>query len=225
LFAAALTAGTMQAARAADAPPPPEGPIYVVNYIDLTADAARGALATLRTYRDATRMAAGNTRAELLQEIGRDNRVALIEQWENFDTLQANRSGAAMTQLNAALQDITYAPPDLRAHTVFSAAPLKGSDFDAIWVLTHVDVGPPTLPQLEAMMPAFIEASRADVNAAQFDFVRQTDRRNHFTLIEGWTSRSAQIDHELAPATKAFRASVQPLMGALYDQRFYRVLD
>jgi len=55
--------------------------------------------------------------------------------------------------------------------------------------------------------------------------VIQTNRQNHFTVIELWRDSKAAEAHSMAPATRAFREKLAPASGALYDERFYKVLE
>ena len=58
----------------------------------------------------------------------------------------------------------------------------------------------------------------------RFDVVQQKARTNHFKMLEVWKDQAADDAHEIAPHTKAFRDSLLPLTGALYDQRWYKAL-
>jgi quinol monooxygenase YgiN len=47
---------------------------------------------------------------------------------------------------------------------------------------------------------------------------------NHFHLIEAWTDLRARQAHADSNQTKTFRTELVPLEGALYDERFYKVV-
>ena len=52
----------------------------------------------------------------------------------------------------------------------------------------------------------------------------QINRKNHFTLVESWDSpadKSAWISTRTA---RTFREELQPMSGALYDERAYRLV-
>ena len=74
------------------------------------------------------------------------------------------------------------------------------------------------------LMQPFVDQSRKDSGSVRFDIVHQTDRTNHFTAIEAWVDQKADDAHELASHTKTFRGGINPLLGALYDQRRYKPL-
>jgi quinol monooxygenase YgiN len=43
--------------------------------------------------------------------------------------------------------------------------------------------------------------------------------------MELWRDRKAAETHSMAPNTRAFREKLAPGSGALYDERFYKVLE
>jgi quinol monooxygenase YgiN len=43
-------------------------------------------------------------------------------------------------------------------------------------------------------------------------------------MVEVWKDQRSNDAHELAAHTRAFRAALTPITGALYDQRWYRPL-
>jgi len=55
--------------------------------------------------------------------------------------------------------------------------------------------------------------------------LQQANRGNHFAVFEVWASRSALDGHAEAAHTRAFREKLSPMAGALYDERFYKLLD
>ena len=116
------------------------------------------------------------------------------------------------------------APADRRLHRPYDVQPsLPMSPSDLI-VLTHIDVPPPCLPALEALYRPFMAASRAEAGATCCDLLQSPTRPNHFTLVECWASEDAAWAHAKAAHTLDFRRQLTPLLGALYDQRFYRLL-
>ena len=69
-------------------------------------------------------------------------------------------------------------------------------------------------PRTAASTPAICE----------FDVWQQTNRPNHFTVVEAWGSRGAFDVHEMQKETREFRIKLAPMSGALYDERLYKVL-
>jgi quinol monooxygenase YgiN len=58
-----------------------------------------------------------------------------------------------------------------------------------------------------------------------FDVWQQTNRLNHFTVVETWSTMRSFTAHGSTAQTRDFRARIAPMMGALYDERWYRALD
>ena len=68
------------------------------------------------------------------------------------------------------------------------------------------------------------DTARKSAGNARYDVLQQTARTNHFTVVEVWKDQAAADAHELAAHTKAYRGEVGPMLGALYDQRWYKAL-
>ena len=62
---------------------------------------------------------------------------------------------------------------------------------DAVYGVTHVDAIPPQKDNAVAALKALGEANRAAPGNVRYDVVQQTNRPNHFTVIEMWRSREA----------------------------------
>ncbi len=69
------------------------------------------------------------------------------------------------------------------------------------------------------------EDGRKDDGNLRFEAVMQTNRQNHFTVIELWRDRKAADAHSMGAHTRAYREKLGPASGALYDERFYKVLE
>jgi quinol monooxygenase YgiN len=68
------------------------------------------------------------------------------------------------------------------------------------------------------------EASRSESGNLRFDVLQQEGRANHLPLVEVWRDAGAQRAHAMAEPTRAFRAGLVPLQGALYDERLYTLV-
>jgi hypothetical protein len=75
LAIAILTATFAGPARAQDSA------VYIATYIEVTPNAVDSAAALLERYRDATRKERGNLRFDVLHEIARPARFAILEVW------------------------------------------------------------------------------------------------------------------------------------------------
>jgi len=71
------------------------------------------------------------------------------------------------------------------------------------------------------LLKQLAEASRKEAGNLRFDVLQQEGRANHLPLVEAWRDAQAQSAHAMAGHTRAFRAKLVPLQGALYDERLY----
>ena len=95
-----------------------------------------------------------------------------------------------------------------------------------IYAVTHVDVIPPRKERrLCALLRQLAADSGKDAGHVRFDVLQQTNRPNHFTVVEVWKDRNAFDAHGMAAHTRQFRDRLAPMSGALYDERLYAVLD
>jgi quinol monooxygenase YgiN len=201
--------------------------VQVVTYVEVAPSSTPAALELLRRYRSATTRRDGNLRCEVLQRIGQPHQLAVLEVWTDEAIFGAHLRQARMTEVREGLAAIRIAPLDERIHRALwvgsaaGAAPPPG----AIHVVTHVDVIPPRKDDGAAALESLAHASRASAGNLRFDVVQQTSRPNHFTVIEAWTDANSAEAHSLAPPTRAFRDTLAPLTGALYDERFYLAVD
>ena len=96
---------------------------------------------------------------------------------------------------------------------------------DIAYVVSYFEAAPAAKDQAATLARQFGEQSRKDDGNLRFEAVIQTNRQNHFTVIELWQDRKAAEVHSMAPHTRAFREKLGPASGALYDERFYKVLE
>src|SRR5262245_12646930 len=214
-------------AQAPAAPPPvPDGPRYVVTYLEVMPTATAGAVTLVRRFRDATRKEPGNLRAEALQRLGQLNQLVLLEAWKDQAAADAHAKAPATVEFRDKIKAMQNAPIDERTHFPLSVGPLQAKGGGAaIAVVTHVDVIPPQRENGTAITKQLAEDGRKDEGNLRFEAVTQTNRQNHFTVIELWRDRKAADAHSMAAHTRAYREKLGPASGALYDERFYRMLD
>lgn len=211
----------------AQAPPPvPEGPRYIVTYVEVMPTASAGALKLMQQFRDASRNEAGNLRAETLQRIGQPHQFVILEVWKDQAAADAHSKGPAIALFRDKIKVLQIAPIDERVHFPLSVGPLSiKRTAGAIAVATHVDVIPPQREHGTAITKQLAEDGRKESGNVRFEAVVQTNRQNHFTLIEVWRDRKAADAHIMAAHTRAFRDKLGPASGALYDERFYRLVN
>jgi quinol monooxygenase YgiN len=230
LLGAAILASFAVSAHAqapAPTPPPvPDGPRYVVTYVDVLPTAKDNGAALIRQFRDATRKENGNLRAEAARRIGQPNQFVILEAWKDQPALDAHAKAPHTAQFREKLKAIQMAPYDERVHYPLSVGPLAANfGGAAIVAVTHVDVIPPQRENGTALVKQLADDSRKDDGNLRFEAVTQTNRQNHFTVIEAWRNRKAADAHSMNTKTRAFRDKLAPASGALYDQRFYKLLD
>jgi quinol monooxygenase YgiN len=198
-------------------------PVYIVTYFEVAPTAAAQSAALGRQYADASRKEAGNTAYNMLEEIGRPNRLAILEAWRDKQAYEAHGAAASTAAFRDKLQPLLISGTGARILSGFSvAAPTGQPDPQSVYVLTHVDVPPPQKDQAIELLKALSAAARKDDGNLWFDVLQQNDRPNHFTLFEGWRARNAFDTSIMAAHTKEFRQKLNPLEGALYDERLYQ---
>src|SRR5262245_26582428 len=223
---AAFIAPSAQAQAPAAPPPVPDGPRYIVAYLEVMPTATSEAAKLVRQFRDATRKEPGNLRAEALQRIGPSYQFVLLEAWKDQAAADAHAKASGTGQFRDKIKAIQNAPLDERTHFPLSVGPLPAkAGGAAIAAVTHVDVIPPQRENGTAITKQLAEDGRKDDGNLRFEAVVQTNRQNHFTVIELWRDRKAADAHSMAPHTRAFRDKLGPASGALYDERFYKILD
>jgi len=217
---AALALATARPGFAEDAVP-----IYVVTYFDAAPTAAAETGALLRQCAEAARKEAGNLSLEMFEEIGRPNRFAILESWRDKPALEAHGAAPSTSAFSGKLKPLLISGTGARLLSAFSvAAPTAQPGSGTVYVLTHVDVPPPQKDQAIELQKALAAAARNDDGNLWFDVLQQNDRPNHFTLYEGWRDRKAFDASIMAAHTKEFRQKLNPLEGALYDERLYQAV-
>lgn len=204
---------------AAQSPAPAPDTPYSVTYIEVSPKSAGAARKLLLDYRAAARKAAGAVEFDTFARIGYSNQFAIVESWNNAKSREDNASSAASRTFRSALAPLLSAGYDERPHEALSVG-VKAAG--TIYAITHVDIVPPKKDDGVAATKALAEQSRGTPGNTRFDAWVQANRGNHMTLVEGWQSKAAQEAHVGAAHTKTYRIGLQPMSGALYDERLYR---
>lgn len=224
LMAAVVTiAGLLSAgeiARAEDA----AQAVYIVTYTEVAPAMATDARKLILDYAGEARKAAGAVAIDALQRVSDPGQFALVEQWQSQAAKQAFSATDAAVKYRAALDPLRVAAYDERNHVALSVAPTKPAPDDAIMVLTHVDVVPTQVEPGTAKVKAFVEEGRNAPGNLRFDDVVQANRKNHFTVIESWKSQGDKSAWISSKTARTFREELQPMAGALYDERIYKIL-
>ena len=197
---------------------------YVVVYIEL----APGSQASGERILDQlaqVAFTAGARRFDVDKEVQRSNCYVLIETWNDQATYTAFLSSSITQASFAQLAPFLIAPLDERDGTLIQAgktagAPAHGGEIE---VVTHIDVIPTFLSQAQPLILKFVVDSASDPGVREFLLVSWDGITNHFQLIERYaTPRSFDL-HVSSQHTVTFRNSLQPFIGAPYDERAYTV--
>jgi quinol monooxygenase YgiN len=203
-----------------------EAATYLVKYIEVLPAATTQAAILLKRYGEAGRKEEGNLRLEVLRRIDRPNQFAIVEAWKSAKAAEAHASGATAKDTRDKLTPILAATFDERPSTALSVgdvASAQGLPSKAIFVVTHVDVNSAKKDDGAATLKQLAETSRKEAANLRYEAFTQSNRQNHFTLVEVWKNQPALEAHESARHTVDARNALFPMSGALFDQRLYKV--
>jgi quinol monooxygenase YgiN len=214
LFSAGIAAHAQDASQ----------PVTIVTYTEVAPAKAAEAKKLILAYVAQARKADGAVQIDVGQRISDPGHFALVEQWKSQAAKQAFAATDAYTKYRAALDPLRSAAYDERIHNALSVGQSKPASSGAILVLTHVDVVPTQVEPGTAKVKAFVEEGRNAPGNLRFDDVVQANRKNHFTVIETWKSQAEKNNWISSKTVRSFREELQPIGGALYDERVFKVL-
>jgi quinol monooxygenase YgiN len=197
---------------------------YTVTYVEAAPKATRQATALLKSYVAAGRKDDGNVSLELLKGIHRPAWFAVVGSWKDQKAFEAHAAAAHAKAMNGKIKELVAAPNDTRQHSALAFAAAQAGKA-GVCAVTHVDVIPPQREPGTAAVKQLAEDSRKHAGNIRFDVLVQTNRPNHFTVVECWKDRKAFDTHVAAKETRAFRDKLVAMTGALYDERLYRAVD
>jgi quinol monooxygenase YgiN len=199
-------------------------PVTIVVYTEVAPAKAAEAKKLILAYSADARKAKGALEVTALQRISDPAHFALVERWQSQADKQAFAATDPVTRFRAALDPLRSAAYDERIHADQAVGESKPTTGESVVGLTHVDVIPPQLETGTAKVKAFVEAGRAAPGNLRFDDVVQANRKNHFTVIEAWKSQADKNAWVSGKIARTFREDLQPIGGALYDERVFRVM-
>jgi len=213
----------------AQAPAPPAvpadvSPLYVVTYVETKPTARDETAALLKSYRDASRGAAGNLRLVVVRSVVRPGQFVVVAAWKDKAAWDAHMAAAATKEFREKLASLRNAPVDDRFHNSLSVGPMEDAP-GAVYGVTHVDVIPPQKDNAIVALKTLGDANRASAGNVRFEIVQQTNRPNHFTVFEVWRSREAFDANSMSAHQREFRDKLAGMAGALYDERLYEILN
>jgi quinol monooxygenase YgiN len=93
------------------------------------------------------------------------------------------------------------------------------------YVITFVDLIPPSKDQGVALLKQYVDTTRKEPGNQTALVLTQISRPNHLFLYEVWQNEDAFTKHEGVAATRDFRTKIQPMLGAPFDQRVHSKLE
>lgn len=198
--------------------------VYVATYIEVQPPSSGQGVTLIEQYRDATRKEAGNSSAEVVQEISRSNRFVILEVWKDQASFDTHEKANYTADFRSRLRMIHGSPYDQRVHQGLTIDGRRVAiPRNSISVVTHVDVPPPRREDAEALLKTVAEESRKDEGNIRYEvFQESSPRTNHFTVFATWRDAKAFESHEVTAHVRRFREALAPMLGAPYDDRLYK---
>jgi quinol monooxygenase YgiN len=196
---------------------------FTVTYVEVGPLLAKVGAAALRAYREAARQDKGAVSLDVYQRIARPNQFAVLGAWTDEAAFAAHGAADHSRKLADKLATMLAAPVDTRTHAALSVEAGKPGR-DRLVVITHVDVVPPEKDNGANALEQLADQSRKQSGNLAFDVWRQSNRPNHFTVVESWANHGAFDLHQMQKETREFRSKLAPMSGALYDERLYKTL-
>jgi quinol monooxygenase YgiN len=196
---------------------------FVVVYVEFKSADTKAGSEVLEELAVSAENSSGFVRFDVLQQIDRPNFFALFEIWTNAQTFAdfQNSSATILTQLTPLLEaPLDERPGNLLTGTVNPRS--QHAEARQVFVITHVDVDPQNVPQAQPLLDTFVSDSLNDPGAETFALLSQTPTANHFQLVETFANRKEFEAHVSEQHTVVFRTSIDPLLGAPYDERLYQ---
>src|ERR1700722_12035474 len=200
-------------------------PVTIVTYTEVAPAKASEGRKLILGYAAEARKAKGALEITALQRISDPAHFALVERWQSPADKQAFASTDPVTKFRTGLDPLRSAAYDERTHVDQAVGASKPTNGASVVGLTHVDVIPTQLEPGTAKVKAFVEAGRAAPGNLRFDDVVQANRKNHFTVIEAWKSQADKNAWVSGKTARTFREELQPIGGALYDERDFKVVQ
>jgi quinol monooxygenase YgiN len=225
LAMAMITTNAQAQAPAADAADPT---VFIISYIEATYAGKNQVATQLKQLRNASAKDDGLIRYEVLQRISPTNQFMALEIWKDQAAYDVHVASAHRKAFRENVAPLLLAPIDDRQGVTVSVDPLHAAKArptaSAVYVISHVDVGPPNREKITPALKTLAESSRKDAGSLRFDVAFQKNRTNHFKVIEVWKDQKSNEAHETSAHAKEFRNVLTPLSGAMYDQRWYKAL-
>ena len=90
---------------------------------------------------------------------------------------------------------------------------------DHAYVVSYIEAAPSTRSDASDLFKRFAQASRKDAGSVRFEVLQRIGHPDQFVVVEEWADDKAREAHGTAAHTQLFRANLQPLLRAPYDER------
>jgi quinol monooxygenase YgiN len=199
----------------------------VLTFVEVRVEMRGHAGNVLRQQANAAREHQASSRQTIvMQEIARPERFAVLER-ESPAALTAD-GGKPLAVIEGIADDL-IAPPDQRLNREFDEiATTHGARVDAsanFYVITHVDIAASNLAQVEIALHDLAAAARQSNGNFGFEILQQSNHPNHFNLVSAWLGEAPFRAFAAGAGARAFRQTVAPRLGSLYDERLFRRVD
>jgi len=204
------------------------GVVYLGHFeVDYSSEVS--AVEIIKEYAKEAKEASGNSQFEVLQNVYRSDQFAIIEAWQDQQSREAFLGSPVANDFRTKLVPMLTAAYDERQQGVLDYESDAGTNTDpqedALYLLTHVDIGRQGTAKAEGLLKSVAADARAQDGNTRFNVYIQTTRSNHFTVVEVWNSQQFYLTHSETESFKSFRHEVQPMMGSLYDERMYSLIQ
>lgn len=101
------------------------------------------------------------------------------------------------------------------------SAPAEGANAAAIYVVTYVDIMPPSRDDGIALLRQYREASRRDAGNVRLEVLQQYGRPHHFVILETWQDQQSFETHTQDVHVAQFREKLQAVRNSPNDERVH----
>jgi quinol monooxygenase YgiN len=89
----------------------------------------------------------------------------------------------------------------------------------AVYVVSYLEVMPPSAGEAAALLRQYREASHTDEGYVRLEVLQQSGRPDHFAIVELWKDQKTCEAHARAAHTRQFHEQLRPLRVSPYDER------
>jgi len=94
-----------------------------------------------------------------------------------------------------------------------------------VYIVTYMEVAPNSASEARQLILAYANEARKASGAVQVDALQRISDPGHFALIEQWQSQGAKQAFAATDPVTKFRAGLNPLQSAAYDERIHAALS